>query len=191
MPLGLGLKRLMSSAEDDMTPSSISMSLDGAGGSSCFAAGMHTYITEVATEAGFEEGACGGVERVSWRTQDIADRVRDVSWCARRGCPSMDSRLIFLAFLALLAASAAGTRGCGWKASSMRTHDPVGDMVCFAFFGIVWMADCELGLDYPVAEHLLHGIVAGLLLELEHGMQRLRGQDRARDVRWATAFGLG
>jgi hypothetical protein len=42
-------------------------------------------------------------------------------------------------------------------------------LVGFVFFRIVWIADGELGLKEPGAQKLLHGLIAGELLQLERG----------------------
>jgi len=52
----------------------------------------------------------------------------------------------------------------------------VGDIVGFAFFAVVGIADGELGLDVAGAQELLYGLIPCLLLQLKGGRNGTRGR---------------
>jgi hypothetical protein len=54
----------------------------------------------------------------------------------------------------------------------MSTHDMRRYPFGFPLFRVVRLADGEFGVDGSAAQQGLHGLVAGLLLEGEHGMIR-------------------
>jgi hypothetical protein len=63
-------------------------------------------------------------------------------------------------------------------------------MVCFLLFGIVGMADGVLGLNHAATQQFLHGLIARLLLQLEHGMKRLCFNYRIRSKDRRSTFVL-
>ena len=53
----------------------------------------------------------------------------------------------------------------------MRAHDAICGGVGLLLFGIAGLADGQLGMDGARAQQLLHGLIAGLLLQLQGRMQ--------------------
>jgi hypothetical protein len=53
-------------------------------------------------------------------------------------------------------------------------HDGLGDIVGFAFCGVVGVADGELGLDQAGAQEVLDGLVASVVLELKKRQGTIR-----------------
>jgi hypothetical protein len=123
---------------------------------------VHAHLAKIVTEAGLEEGAGGGVERMAGRTEDIAYNAGDMGGSRWRGDAATNRglSLSLLAFFAHFPAVGAGARGGCGKASRL-AHDGVGDLVGFSFFGVVGIADGELGLDIAGAQELLHGLIPG------------------------------
>ncbi|HEX4320442.1 MAG TPA: hypothetical protein VHZ52_06040 [Acidobacteriaceae bacterium] len=103
----------------------------------------------------------------------------------------MNDRLVLFALFAHVTAGAAGTGNSDGETAGVRAHDVVGDVVCFLLFRIVGMADGEFGLYDAAMEHLLHGGVADLLLQLQHGMHGLRGRSQGWRMGRVAGFGFG
>jgi hypothetical protein len=133
---------------------------------------VNTHVAEVVAEARLEERTSGGVEGMARRTKDVADDARNVDWSSGRGSAALDcwGGLFQLAFFAHFRAF-----GAGAGSASGFAHDGAGDVVGFAFFGVVGIADGELSLKETGAKKLLHGLVAGELLQLEGARKRRSG----------------
>ena len=78
--------------------------------------------------------------------------------------------------LALFAHFFAGRAGA--RRASGFAHDGIGDAVGFLLFGVIGIADGELGLKKPGAKELPHGLVTGELLQLQ-GRRKRRGGGRS------------
>jgi hypothetical protein len=61
-------------------------------------------------------------------------------------------------------------------------HNGVGNIVGFAFFRIVGVADSELGLDKAGAQEFLNGLIPRLLLQLQDGRQGRGGRSCSSPV---------
>lgn len=71
---------------------------------------------------------------------------------------------------------------------SVRAHDLMSNPIGFVLFGIVGLADGQLGLDQTAAQKFLYCLVPSLLLQLKHGMQRRAGgHGPCRGTGWAGA----
>jgi hypothetical protein len=76
-----------------------------------------------------------------------------------------------LAFFAwLIFTFAAGTGRCRDAVAGMRAHNAIGGCIGLLLLGIVGLANGEFGMDDAGAQQLLHGLVAGQLLQLQGWM---------------------
>jgi hypothetical protein len=159
------MRRELALVENDVGAGGVSVGLNGLGGSGGFRAGVDADVAEVLAEARLEESASGSIKRMAGRAEYIAYDTGNVGgsrWCCSAALDCW-LRLFLMALFAHLAVARAGTwRRC--RGAGVGAHDGVGDVVGFAFRGVVDAADSELGLDLPRANELLHGLVADLLL---------------------------
>src|SRR6266513_1863748 len=136
--------RILTGGENDVRAGSIGMSVDGAGRVGGVRVGVDADIAEVVAEARLEEGACGGVQRMARRAENVTDDAGNVGWSGGGGSATANGGLrLFL--LALFTHFFAGRAGAG--CAGVLTHDGAGDVVGFAFFGVVRIAHGELGLE--------------------------------------------
>ena len=164
--------RELAAAKHNVVSESVGVGVNGAGGVGGRRIGVNAHMAEVVAEAGLEEGASGGVERMAGGTEDIADDARDMGRGGRRRGAALDGGdgLFLLALFAHFCAGRAGTWDTGGFA-----HDGAGNVVGFALFGVVGIVDGELGLDQTGAKEVLDGLVASVMAKIWRGTGTICG----------------
>ena len=80
---GAGVRGVLASVEGNMRAYGVRVGVDRARGSGGCRIGVDADVAEIMAEAGLEEGASGGVERMARRTKDVTDDAWDMSRCSR------------------------------------------------------------------------------------------------------------
>ena len=147
-------------AEDDVIASRIGEGMDRTSGCGGVGIRVDANIAKINAEARLEEGAPGGVERLTRGTENILDDGWSFMGCG--GSLSGDGFAVqtlsafgFCAFTALVAGSFAGTfalnnglrRGCCDRRGGVgHAKDTVGHVVGFGLERVVGFADAEFAL---------------------------------------------
>ena len=159
-------------AENEMIPGGVSQRVDGAGGRGGGRIRVDAHMAEISSESRLEKSARASIE---WMTGSFEDRLDDARSLARslgsRGLTLNGGLFLLARFARFSARKHAGTR-CLRGMRVGRAHDAIRYFIRLAFFPVAGMADRQFRADRPGAQQLLHGLIAGVLLQLQHRMRR-------------------